>query len=275
MTTSLAAAGDGVQAIIDTAREGVQPIPLDLGKVYAVRGIDGATKTIDLTGDQYQAMPTGKVGTTTVWDVPAFLAYHGKHADASTEIYADVQQLAVTAVLDAHTAESPRWERHRLHLTLRQTAAWNAWIQRNTKYMEQEIFAEFLEDHLADLVSPPAAEMLEIAQSLQAASKVDFKSGVRLATGQRQLEYVETTVAKAGQKGTLKIPETFEIGLVPFEGSEPYRMTARFRYRINGGQLTLAYRLERPEDTLKAAFGDVVAAIAAEVEQPVLNGRPA
>lgn len=275
MTTELHTAPADLQAVIDTAKDAVAPVALDLGKVYAVRDPHTGTRTIDLTGDQYRALPAKKTGTTRVWDVPSFHGYFTKHSDGDSEVYADAQRLQVTAVLDAHTVDEARWGSHRLVLELRKTPEWQAWMQSHGQLMSQESFAEHLEDHSAEIVSPPAAEMLEVAQSIQAATKVDFKSGTRLSSGQRQLEYVETTTARAGQKGQLTIPDTFEIGLVPFEGSAAYRVTARFRYRISGeGQLKLGYRLDRPDSVLRAAFDDVLSDLQSRIEHEVMNGAP-
>lgn len=273
-TTAPAADLDGIQSVIDIAQQATAPHVLEIGKVHAF-AVGGIVKTVDLTGDQYKDQPSRKTGTTTVRDAASFLAYWGKHSDGDSEVYADAERLSVTAVLDANTeAGGARWEGHRLHLALRKTDTWNAWLANDGKLMKQEQFAEFLEDHLAELLDPAAAEMLEIAQSIQAATKVDFKSATRLSSGQRQLEYVETMTAKAGQRGQLTIPETFVVGLVPFEGSDGYRLTARLRYRIGDG-LTMGYRLETPGDTLRTAFADVVKALAEPIEQPVMNGSPA
>lgn len=263
-----------VQAVIDTAMRSTAPFRLEVGHVHAFHTPTGVHK-VDLTGDEYRTTPARKTGTTRVWDVPSFAEYFGKHADEHSEVYADAQRLQVTAVLDAHQADAARWGGHRLLLELRKTPEWLAWMAHHGQLLAQEAFAEHLEDHLAELVAPPAAEMLEIAQSIQATSKVDFKSGTRLSSGQRQLEYVETTTAKAGQRGQLTIPDTFEIGLVPFEGSAPYKVTARFRYRISGeGQLKLGYRLDRPENVLRAAFDDVLGDLQSRVEHQVMNGAP-
>lgn len=141
--------------------------------------------------------------------------------------------------------------------------------------MPQEQFAEFLEDHLPELLEPTSAEMLEIAQSFQAAVKVDFQSATRLSSGQRQFQYVETATTKAGQKGQLVVPETFVVGLIPFEGSDGYRLTARLRHRIGQNGLALGYKLERPADIRKTAFDDVVRKIGEQIDTAVMNGSPA
>ncbi len=133
---------------------------------------------------------------------------------------------------------------------------------------------ELVEEGLEDIVEPPAAGMLEVAQSLQAAKSVAFRSGTRLQDGQVQLVWEETIEAKAGQKGDLTIPEVFVLGLCPYEGSDPFRVRARLRYRINDGALQMGYVLDRPEDVLEAAFGVVKDRVEAETGIVVWAGVP-
>jgi uncharacterized protein YfdQ (DUF2303 family) len=273
--TELASTNGEAQTIVDTALRTAPPVALEVGKLHAFHTPQGV-KTVDLTGPEHTGQPPRKSGTTTVRDAASFMAYFAKHADPDTEVYADAERLTITAVLDAHQAGAPRWSGHRLTLALRTTDAWKQWLEYDGRLAEQDTFANFLEDHLPELLEPSAADMLEIAQSIQAATKVDFQSATRLSSGQRQFSFVENTTAKAGQKGQLTIPEMFIVGLIPFEGSDGYRLTARFRYRItreNG--LLLGYKLERPGDTLRTAFGDVVNRIDGDIEQPVMNGTPA
>lgn len=264
-----------VQPIAALAQQALAPKQVQPGTIYLVARADGTVQTIDLTGDEHRDTPRRKAGTTTVRDAASFLSYWDKHHDDSSEVYADAERLTITAVLDAHAADGARWAGHRLHLALRETTAWKQWLRTDGELMDQEAFAEFLEDHLPELLEPSAAEMLEIAQSFQAASKVDFQSASRLSSGQRQFQYVETTTAKAGQKGTLQVPETFVIGLVPFEGSEGYRLTARLRYRIGQTGLRLGYKLERPDEIRKTAFADVVKTIGEQIDTAVMNGTAA
>ena len=75
-----------------------------------------------------------------------------------------------------------------------------------------------------------------------------------LANGQRVLRWEEEIDGKAGQKGDLKIPADLELVMAPFIGADPVLVTARFRYRINGGNLTLGVKLVDPLAALDAAF---------------------
>jgi uncharacterized protein YfdQ (DUF2303 family) len=266
---------DNAQTIVNTALAAAPPAELTPGKVYAFVLPGGGLHKVDLTGDDYRDTPARKAGTTTVRDAASFLTYWDKHHDDASEVYADSDRLTITAVLDAHTADGARWAGHRLHLALRETTAWKQWLQYDGTLLSQDAFAEFLEDHLPELLEPDSATMLEIAQSFQAAQKVDFQSATRLSSGQRQFQYVETTQAKAGQKGQLTVPEAFVIGLVPFDGSDGYRLTARLRHRIGQDGLRLGYKLERPDEIRRTAFADVVAAIGEQIEVPVMNGTAA
>lgn len=265
---------DNVQTIVNTALRSAEHHELEPGKFYVFNTPSGIAD-VDLTGPEHTGIPPRKAGTTTVRDAASWLAYFNKHSSDASEVYADSERLTVTAVLNAHGTDEPSWGDHRLILSLRTTDAWKQWMQNDGALIDQEAFAEFLEDHLPELLEPSAADMLEIAQSIQAATKVDFQSGVRLSSGQRQFQYVETQTTKAGQKGQLTVPETFVVGLVPFEGSEGYRLTARLRYRITDRGLRMGYKLERPADILRTAFGDVVNAIDGDIEAPVMNGTPA
>lgn len=265
-----------IQAVIDTAIATTGHEELHAGSIYAFRTPEGV-QIVDLY-DSHRTTPERKTGTTTVRDAASFITLWEKHSDADSEAYADVETLAITAVLNANgtSAGDARYGDHRLTLALRTTQAWREWTKNDGSQMQQEAFAEFLEDHLPDLQEPTGAEMLEIAQSIRGTNKAEFASGSRLQSGQRTFQYTEDTKVTAGAKGTLVVPETFKIGIVPFEGAAGYNLTARLRYRIGRDSgLTLGYKLERPATVLTAAFEDVRTAIGEQISTPILNGTPA
>lgn len=269
---------EAVAAIAELAQEGEHAETLEPGGIYAFRTRDGGVKTIDLTGDQYHHHPRRKMGMTVVRDAGSFLAYWDKHSDGDSEVYADRDARSVTAVLDAHTAvNGARFGGHRLVLKLRHTESFEAWSQRSGKQMSQLAFAEFIEDRRADIVSPPAADLLELAQTFQATTKVSFKSGSVLKSGQRQLQYVEETSASAGSKGQITIPDSFDLALRIFEGAEVAdAVTARLRYRIDGdGKLGLLFILDQLTEVVNAAFEGVIAQLDEQVAVPILRGTPA
>jgi uncharacterized protein YfdQ (DUF2303 family) len=266
---------DNVPAITALAQQALAPKEVQPGGIYLVATATGDVRTMNLTGPDYTGAVSRKTGVTVVRDAASFLTYYAKHHDDASEVYSDVEALTVTAVLDAHEAAGARFGEHRVTLSLRRTKAWSEWLALDGKLVEQDRFANFLEDQVPYLETPDAATMLEIAQSIKATTKAEFQSSSRLQSGERKFVFTEDTKASAGSKGDLTIPETFTIAVPPFEGADAYRMTARFKYRIDRSVLALGFKLEQPEERAKAAFADVLKAISDGVETPILNGTPA
>lgn len=264
-------------AIINAARMGAEPSILDLGEYHIVPTANGDVRVFDLTGDEYRAQPRRKAGTVTVCDVPSFLAVYGKHASSDAEVFADRSRGTVTAILDAHTGYggAPQWQGHRVVLQLKHTDAFNAWAAVNGKLMAQNAFAEFIEDRRADIIEPTAADVLELAQTFQATTKVDFKSSTILKSGQRQLSYVESIAASAGQRGEMAVPDHLQLAVAVWEGATVAdAITARLRFRIVDGRLNLAVILDQLTDVVQAAFEGVIADVQAGIPVPVLRGTP-
>lgn len=270
------------QVIVDTAIGAAQPTEIHEDILYSVVVPDGARQeTLDL--ERFQDEPDRKRGTVTVADAPSFIAYFERHAKAEQDsdsgsqpfLYADLKHARVTAVFNDDTGGVPGWRDHRVVLVLETTPEWRRWAEHDGALLPQAAFAELVEDGLADIVDPPAADMLELAQKFQARTKVTFQSGYRTASGQRQLEYVETTTASAGESGKLTIPEQFTIGVAPWEGADAYKIQCRLRYRIENGNLRLGYALLRPHEILRAAFTDVVNELMEATGATAVRGVPA
>lgn len=266
------------QAVIDTAIRAAAPNELDNdGRLYTVVvPADGKVQVIDVEEhlEKFRETPRRKIGTYNVHDAESFNAYVAKHGDDSTEVWADVKAARITGVLNAHEngAAYPRWEDHRVVYAVQHTPAWLAWAKLDGHMGDQSTLAEHLEDRALDILSPSAADMLELAQTFQATIGVTFESSKRLSSGERQLEYREQVDAKAGKAGQLGIPDSFVIAMRPFEGADPFKLTARLRYRITGGTLRIGYKLERPEDMLREAFLTVVENVAEGISVPVFRG---
>jgi uncharacterized protein YfdQ (DUF2303 family) len=142
----------------------------------------------------------------------------------------------------------------------------------NGKQMSQADFARFIEDNAPDCVAPSAADMIEIARSLEAKKAVNFSSAVRLDNGQSQLTYEETIQGTAA-KGRLVVPELFDIGSPVFEGDGRYAVTARLRYRIaEGGKLSLWYDLVRPHKIIEDAVKELRLVIESRTELTAFAG---
>jgi uncharacterized protein YfdQ (DUF2303 family) len=267
----------GEDAVIEITRQSTAPALVEPGQ-YAVFHTPTGIKEVNLTGDQYRDAPRFKTGTIVVANVDSFATYYAKHSDTGTEVYADLDAGRVTAILDAHTSDGPRWAKHRLILELTPTKPWQRWTGKDRTALPQVQFADFLEDNLVDIDPDPvpAATMLQVATTFQAATKGSFSSKVNMASGSRQLLFEEeTTASSGGGKQQIAVPEKFAIRIAPFADTDRYRIEARLRYRIESTGLKLFFVLDRPEDSLRDAVKDVVEQVKAATGATIMLGTPA
>lgn len=256
--------GGDAQAIIETAQAAAAPVILDPRNVYERVVPAGATaEVLDL--EQFLPAPRRLRGTVAAQRVQDLVRYVERHdAEEFTTIWVDAAAYRVIAVLNDHgcALDAADWGDHRAELQLLLTDAWKHWTGKDGILMAQEDFAEHIDDGLIDIVEPDGAEMLEVAQSIQGTTTAEFKAAHRLASGAIGVQYVEQQTAAAGQRGELEIPERFVLGVAPFEGEDAYKIRARLRYRIRGGNLTIGYRLERPGDVLRDAVDGIAQRLA-------------
>lgn len=264
-----------LETVAALTRQTMTPHPLDPGKVYAVATADGEVERIDLTGDEWLDAPRRKKGTATVTDTHSFLHYYRKHADTDSEVYATYEHRTITAVLDAHTDAAARFGRHRLQLTLQHTPAWLAWTAISGKPMTQAVFADFIEDHRLDIVEPPAADVLELAQTFHATLNATFSSAHIVKSGQRSLSWIESSTATAGRNGQMEIPDQLDLALAVFVGDEVTEaMTARLRYRIDNGALRLTLLLNEVDETVRAVFNHKIDVVEQAAKITIMRGSP-
>lgn len=242
--------------------------------------------------EHMRGTPSRAKGTTHVNDAASFVHLVNSQKTPRLRIYGQLydqngrQAPRFIAVLNDHMdTNQPEpvpafahagWQDHRISYACPLSTEWKTWTAAHKKVMKQAEFAQFVEDNLPDVINPAAAEMLEIARTLEARKGVNFKSGIRLQNGDQQFTFEETTEAKAGEKGHLSVPEKFEIAIPVFEGAATRNLiAARLRYRIDNGKLDMWYDLERHHKDLEAAMRDLWQEIATGCRTTVINGSPA
>lgn len=266
-------AGDA-QVIVDTATAAAGPVDLAPGAAYTVV-VPAGGDLRELDTQHLLETPRRKKGVAHLRTAGSLVQYVGKHGEEGpTDIFADLKQVSIVAVLNGHADLEPGWGDHKAVLIMVKTEQWARWLSRHRNIGTLEDFAEFIEDNLEDVAEPPGADLLELAQSFQATSSAQFKQARRLATGEVQFAYTETVDAKAGQQGQLTIPQEFTVVLAPFEGTEAIPITARLRYRVGGGSLRIGYILDRPDKVEREAFDQAVAHVQSETGYSVLHGTP-
>ena len=123
--------------------------------------------------------------------------------------------------------------------------------------MEQCDFAQFIEDHLPNIREPEAAVVVATARHLVAQVRGEFTAAISLPDGSEVLEYNSKVRGHVG-KNKMDVPAAFELMIPVFEGGEKHAMTARLRYRITEGKLTLWVHLHRPLNVIERAIETMV-----------------
>lgn len=270
---TLASTNGDTQAIIEVAQAAAEPNELDIEATYGVIVPEGSRfELVDLESQQLR--PSRPRGVYRLATVDALVAYVKRLQDADeTTVWVHPTEGRVEAVLNDH-GQKPGHADHRAKLDLIGAPEWEHWLSRNGQLTDQETFAEHLEDGVAQLVEPAAADMLEIAQSFHASQAATIRHARRLDSGQVNVVYDEKIEATAGQQGELNVPTEFKLAIPPFVGEEPYEVTARLRFRLNAGNLRIGYRLDQPEAVVRDALGKIAERLGEEFDR-VYMGVPA
>ena len=270
---------DNMTAVIEAAR--ATAVPTKLAEVGAtqwwlVPGVGPKASEIVLVNTGGAALkPARKRGNVCVFDAASFNAILADNADAGDiTIYIDraPEKPSVVAILNGNGKAGPGWSDFRASIEFRQTPQWAKWKAIDGKMLPQVTFAEFIEDNLEDIADPAGAKMLEIATYLEATRTVNFRSGIRLPSGQIQFQNMENIDAKVSAS-QIEVPETFTLGIAPIFGLPSYQVPARFRYRLQDGKLTLGIKLQRVETMMVDIINDVVEHIE-KSGASVLDGLP-
>lgn len=238
---------------------------------------DGWTQDItDL--EEYAETPRRKRGIVALQTTESLARYINDQRTPGTIVYANPTSLQIVAVLDDHVpsrtdADAPGHRDHRATLTLQRTPGCKRWFDAHGKYLDQEAFAQMVEDGLTEIARPSGAELLELATTIQSTMTAEFRSSIRLPTGQTQISYVENGTTKAGATGQMEIPETITLVIEPFFGAQPIQIEARLRFRIRAGQLVLGVWLIRGEEELRAAFQTEIDRLASMTMETGIDGE--
>lgn len=266
-------AGDQ-QAVIEIAQQAAVPNILDPEQPLGIVVPAGSKLEIpDLSA--WRMSPSRKTGTYKPATVEAFSEYVNLHLDVdATTVWVHPTSGKVVAVLDDHHPEEPGWREWRVDLQLAFTAEWQYWLAQDRKMLSQVDFAEHIEGGLEEIAVPDGADLLEIAQTFQMTSGANFRSSIRLATGQQQFQYDEDGQATAGLTGQLAVPTQILLVVAPFFGEQPSRINARLRFRLNSGKLTLGYMLDRPDVIVRDALEKVAETLAEKFTHTYVGEAP-
>lgn len=267
---------DNIQALIDAARAGQEPVRLKTAEHFALVSAHSSIKleTLDLEG--FNATPFRKRGTTVVFDADSLnrlMIDNAKAGHITIYVSPDANKPAIVAVLNGSGPDGPGWGDLRVAIGFRETPQWAKWRAIDGKLLPQADFAEFCEENLTDISAPDGATVMEIVSYLQATRSVAFKSGIKLSSGAVRFANDESIEAQVGA-GEIAVPDMFELALSPIFGVAPFKIPARFRYRMQDRKLLLGLKLQRIEDVMATVVKEIEAEIVLPEGAAKVYGTP-
>ncbi len=266
------------KALIDLGRELGKPFPVsDRNQVIIIP--DGFT-AVAAPFVPIAPLPDHVVQRVTLYELESFTAYVKRYQKSETLVFVQTGVSGATfeAVFDYHQAEKDGGDQvqHCSHIAeypCPHSKEWQAWAGNNAKAMSQDAFAKFLDDNSVDITAPDSATLLEIVQDFEASINVDFSAKITPKTGAKTLLFTETV--EGGGKGTsgkLDVPDEITLSLPVFQGGKLFQVTARIRFRIASGKLSLWYELRRPHTVIESAVKDIVSDVIASTGITPLAG---
>ncbi len=216
--------------------------------------------------------PYNAYGTLVLLTPESFSCALLDYRDCRSKVFANNVNGEITAVFDyvtpggAITKPLMGWGQHRATITFAESRKLMEW-KKTLEWMGQVDFANFLEDHLEDVISPSGQELLGIATDLEASSTGGLKSRVNLDNGSVRLNYqddVETSV---------EIPRNLVLGIPLFEHGDRYKLGARLRFVISGGHVKFKLLFTNLQDSKEAEFERITQEIEAKTATVIYRGR--
>jgi len=218
-----------------------------------------------------------KTGIISVESLESLVEYIHRHHTSESAIFASSKDSAIKAVIDWHQTDGEEhggFARHQAVLPFVFTERWQAWTAISGKPMHQKTLAEHIEEYLGDIVAPDAAAVLETVLTLSGKKSVAYKNATRLASGDTSIQWEETTEAKAGQSGELKVPSEITLRLPVYVGCEEettFDVRTMFRFHVHEGSLTFTLKMLGIERIRELAFEAIFNSLVVNLESTAIK----
>lgn len=213
--------------------------------------------------------------------IPALLTYlrDQRYKENKPVVFADRGKLTFTAFLDYHQPAAPSWLDHAVFVALELSKEYSTWMNSAGKWMTQAAMAEFLDENLTDISSPPQAEVLSFVERLEATRKEVFKSAINQVTGESSFTYSKENEGNQ----TIKIVSDFKLGIPFFHRGEPIEVPAKLQHAIREvdgkGSLSFRFKVQHPERIKDTLWNEMLICLRAELAAmspavPLFEGAP-
>lgn len=150
---------------------------------------------------------------------------------AGTRLYGWLDSFTFRAVLDDHTADQAQWGDHVAEIQLRASPEWDAWMKACSGALSQQDLADFLEDHLEQIASPDASDVLTDIRHIHVTSNTRCESVQREGGDIAFTLATETSAGTKTERG--RIPSKLVLMIAPFRSWDPVQMTVNLTYSLN------------------------------------------
>ena len=242
------------------------------------------TETVKLADQREERdKPRRLKGTATLGDEASFIEHINRFKDASSVIFQG--ETALLAVFNYNSAAAgvddrntcARFGDHRADFVPKVSDEWKAWVDGQKKPLGQEAFADFIDEHLADIAPstddrkvPSAGDLATMALQLKASSDDTLESSLNRTTGETSVVFKKELKVQ----GNTVIPPEFDIQIPIFTGGPLQRITCKLRFR-KGDEGALFFWAVPGATQIKVkaqlAIGERVKAA---TSLPVLSGKP-
>ncbi len=298
------------RAIITAVRElhgHVVITPFGEDKPLAIMPNDLKVVSLRAEVDKYLKVPERKSGKASFTKQSSFTDYVNRHKTGHSVIFlndSDKNSPRLIAILNAHKAEVATQKEHGDSGADNQdflatysyplSDQWKAWTGAK-KDMSQTEFADFVEDHIADITSPndyvkeyaerigvqlaqTPASILTLTRNLAVTAEMKVEQKVNRSTGETLLVYSEEHKEQGG--GQFKAPGAFALFIPVFKGGVPTTIPVRLRYRLqknadgSGAKAVWSFAPQEVDDILERQLIDSEELVKQQTGLPVFRGAP-
>lgn len=248
--------------------------------------------------EEYRKTPEFRKGTARLGDIASYIDHTNRFKDDDSVIFASPNPAKpqLMTVFDYHCATAdgePRNGAHRAVYDFPLSDEWIAWSRAHGQPMNQQAFAEFIENRILDVIEPggelgPSTaefarklgdiefatpmKVLELSRGLAVRVGTQVKQAVNLSTGEVQVLYETQNNDESG--APLKVPTAFLIAIPVFRSGIMYQVPVRLRYSVRERQIQWRVELHRAEVMLEDAFDEAKKHASKETGLPVFVGTP-
>lgn len=260
-------------------------------------------KSIKPLLDEYLPRPERRKGSAVLRSLDSFIDHTNRFKDDNSAVFAHpgkmkdgkiVQAPQFTTVLNYHMATAagePRWGDHKSQYQFPISEQWEYWHNMDMEMMKQGDFAAFIEDRIADIISPEnpddsithlkntlecefatPAELVTLSKGLTVRQDETVSNQVQLENGVTSVQY--TTKHSDANGAPIKVKSAFVIAIPVFEGGAFFRIGVRLRYRLKAGEIFWFIQMYRTDRVFEHVFNDACQRVNKGTGLPMFTGSP-